>query len=103
MVQTLEATYIPFLVFMQMFIENDLDGQGRKNLRVVCVEHITSSTALCSLQQISAALDAILMFLDRMLLDLDVLLQSDTELDLLKNLKQLEVNFLLKCFMFNVL
>jgi hypothetical protein len=78
---------------MQIFIENDLDGQGRKNLRVLCVEHIASSTAMCSLQQISAALDSILMFLDRMFLDLDALLQSDTELDFLKDFKQLEVNF----------
>ncbi|KAF8732817.1 hypothetical protein HU200_015159 [Digitaria exilis] len=79
-----------YSIVKQMFIENDLDGQGRKNLRVLCVEHITSSTAMCTVQQISAALDAILVFLDRMLLDLDALLQSDPELDLLKNLKQLE-------------
>ncbi|OEL37588.1 WASH complex subunit 7, partial [Dichanthelium oligosanthes] len=79
-----------YSIAKQMFIENDLDGQGRKNLRVICVEHIASSTATCSLQQISAALDTIFMFLDRMLLDLDALLQSDTELDLLKDFKQLE-------------
>ncbi|CAL5050704.1 unnamed protein product [Urochloa decumbens] len=79
-----------YSIAKQMFIENDLDGQGRKNLRVLCVEHIASSTAICSLQQISAAWDTISVFLDRMLLDLDALLQSDTELDLLKDLKQLE-------------
>lgn len=42
-----------------------------------------------SLQQISAALDSILMFLDRMVLDLDVLLQSNTILHMLKDIKQL--------------
>ncbi|RCV20061.1 hypothetical protein SETIT_4G026000v2 [Setaria italica] len=78
-----------YSIAKQMFIENDLDGQCRKNL-VLCVEHIASSTAMCSLQQISAALDTILMFLDRMFLDLDALLQSDTELDFLKDLKRLE-------------
>ena len=83
---------------MQMFIENDLDGQGRKNLRVFCVEHIASSTAMCSLQQISAALDSILMFLDRMVLDLDVLLQSNADVHMLKDLKQLEVIFALDMF-----
>ncbi|CAN6208853.1 unnamed protein product [Urochloa humidicola] len=79
-----------YSIAKQMFIENVLDAQGRKTLRVLCVEHIASSTAICSLQQISAALDTILVFLDRMFLDLDALLQSDTELDLLKDLKQLE-------------
>ncbi|XP_066370406.1 uncharacterized protein [Miscanthus floridulus] len=79
-----------YSIIKQMFIENDLDGQGRKNLRVFCVEHIASSTAMCSLQQISAALDSILMFLDRMVLDLDVLLQSNADVHMLKDLKQLE-------------
>jgi hypothetical protein len=85
-------------VFVLMFNENDLDGQGRKSLRVFCVEYIASSTTMCSLQQISAALDSILMFLDRMVLDLDVLLQSNTGLHMLKDIKQLEVNFALDMF-----
>ncbi|XP_062233658.1 uncharacterized protein LOC133930903 isoform X2 [Phragmites australis] len=79
-----------YSIVKQMFIENDLDGQGRKNLRVLCVEHIASSTAMCSLQQTSAALDSILTFLERMFVNLHALLQSDTEIDLLKDFKQLE-------------
>uniref|UniRef100_A0A0E0PT72 WASH complex subunit 4 N-terminal domain-containing protein n=1 Tax=Oryza rufipogon TaxID=4529 RepID=A0A0E0PT72_ORYRU len=33
-------------IVKQMFIENDLGGQGRKNLRVLCVDHIASSAAI---------------------------------------------------------
>lgn len=77
-------------IVKQVFIENDLDGQGRKNLRVLCVEHIASSTAMCNLQQISAASDSILMFLNRMFVDLHELLQSDSEIDLLKDFKHSE-------------
>ncbi|KAK3128319.1 hypothetical protein QOZ80_6BG0459880 [Eleusine coracana subsp. coracana] len=73
----------------QMFIENDLDGQGRKHLRVLCVEHIASSTAMCNMQQISAAMDSILVFLDRMFIDLNALLQMGTEIDL-QDFKQSE-------------
>lgn len=83
---------------MQVFIENDLDGQGRKNLRVLCVEHIASSTAMCNLQQISAASDSILMFLNRMFVDLHELLQSDSEIDLLKDFKHSEVIFIPNIF-----
>ncbi|TVU12764.1 hypothetical protein EJB05_46421, partial [Eragrostis curvula] len=78
-----------YVIAKQMFIENDLDGQGRKHLRVLCVEHIASSTAMCNLKQISSALGSILAFLDRMFIDLNALLQSGTEIDL-KDFKQSE-------------
>jgi hypothetical protein len=78
---------------MQMFIENDLGGQGRKNLRVLCVDHIASSAAMCNLQRISAYIDSIFVFLNRMFVDLHALLQSNIEIDLLRDFKQSEVIF----------
>ncbi|KAL6606587.1 hypothetical protein ACP70R_042240 [Stipagrostis hirtigluma subsp. patula] len=80
-----------YSIVKQMFIENDLDGQGRKNFRVLCVEHVASSTAMCSLHQLAAASDSILTFLYRMFMDLHALFQSDIEIDLLKDLDQSEI------------
>uniref|UniRef100_A0A0E0DWD2 WASH complex subunit 4 N-terminal domain-containing protein n=1 Tax=Oryza meridionalis TaxID=40149 RepID=A0A0E0DWD2_9ORYZ len=80
-------------IVKQMFIENDLGGQGRKNLRVLCVDHIASSAATCNLQRISAYIDSIFVFLNRMFVDLHALLQSNIEIDLLRDLKQSEVIF----------
>uniref|UniRef100_A0A0D9WLI9 WASH complex subunit 4 N-terminal domain-containing protein n=1 Tax=Leersia perrieri TaxID=77586 RepID=A0A0D9WLI9_9ORYZ len=77
-------------IVKQMFVENDLGGQGRKNLRVLCVDHIASSAAMCNLQRISAYLDSIFIFLNRMVVDLHALLQSDIEIDLLRDFKQPE-------------
>uniref|UniRef100_A0A0E0A4P5 WASH complex subunit 4 N-terminal domain-containing protein n=1 Tax=Oryza glumipatula TaxID=40148 RepID=A0A0E0A4P5_9ORYZ len=78
-------------IVKQMFIENDLGGQGRKNLRVLCVDHIASSAATCNLQRISAYIDSIFVFLNRMFVDLHALLQSNIEIDLLRDFKQSEV------------
>uniref|UniRef100_A0A0E0L7H8 WASH complex subunit 4 N-terminal domain-containing protein n=1 Tax=Oryza punctata TaxID=4537 RepID=A0A0E0L7H8_ORYPU len=77
-------------IVKQMFIENDLGGQGRKNLRVLCVNHIASSAAMCNLQRISAYINSIFIFLNRMFVDLHALLQRDTEIDLLRDFKQSE-------------
>ncbi|KAF2925063.1 uncharacterized protein [Oryza sativa Japonica Group] len=77
-------------IVKQMFIENDLGGQGRKNLRVLCVDHIASSAAMCNLQRISAYIDSIFVFLNRMFVDLHALLQSNIEIDLLRDFKQSE-------------
>jgi hypothetical protein len=82
---------------MQMFIENDQDGQGRKHLKVLQVDNIASSTTMCNLQQISAAIDSILAFLDQMFIDFNALIKSGTEIDL-RDFKQSEVNFSLEMF-----
>lgn len=85
-------------IVKQMFIENDLGGQGRKNLRVLCVDHIASSAAMCNLQRISAYIDSIFVFLNRMFVDLHALLQSNIEIDLLRDFKQSELyNRTLEC------
>ncbi|XP_040380972.1 WASH complex subunit 4-like isoform X2 [Oryza brachyantha] len=77
-------------IVKQMFVENDLGGQDRKNLRILCVDHIASSAATCNLQRISAYLDSIFIFLNQMVVNLHALLQSEIEIDLLRDFKQPE-------------
>jgi hypothetical protein len=88
---------IAFFLLMQMFIENDQDGQGQKHLKVLQADNIASSTTMCNLQQISGAIDSILAFLDQMFIDFNALIKSGTEIDL-RDFKQSEVNFSLEMF-----
>ncbi|XP_020112570.1 WASH complex subunit SWIP-like isoform X3 [Ananas comosus] len=83
-------------MFNQMFIENGPDNQGRKNLKVIGVEHVATSLARHGLRPISVASNSVTMFLNQMFTALSELIQGDCETGALKESyisKQQELKF----------
>lgn len=67
-----------------MFIENGPDNQGRKNLKVIGVEHVATSLARHGLRPISVASNSVAIFLNQMFTALSELIQGDCETGALK-------------------
>ncbi|KAF3324727.1 WASH complex subunit 7-like protein [Carex littledalei] len=74
-----------YIIMKQVLIENDFDGQHKKNLRIISADHVASDISMHGLKSLSLVSNLVLDFINRMLTDLNELLQHDAEVDLSMN------------------
>ncbi|KAJ4775130.1 WASH complex subunit SWIP [Rhynchospora pubera] len=72
-----------YIILKQVLIENDFDGDEHgKHLRIISADHVASYITDHGLKPLSLVSDLVLDFLNRMLMNLNELLQHDTLVDL---------------------
>ncbi|XP_078173320.1 uncharacterized protein LOC144567139 isoform X4 [Carex rostrata] len=74
-----------YIIMKQVLIENDFDGHHKKNLRIISADHVASDISMHGLKSLSLVSNLVLDFINRMLTDLNELLQHDAEVDLSTN------------------